>query len=102
MQNSSATKTGRVDLARVRFTRYSRTWTLHRTRLVDASDGTVANDDWGLVTAGDGAYLQTAGNWSNAYSAHALRRLRRPVERPRGCHGHGGDAQARVQVGDRR
>ena len=68
VQNSSAGKLGRIDLAQVRFTRFTRTWTLHRTRMVDASDGVVANDDWGLVAAGDSAFLQTSGNWSNAYS----------------------------------
>ena len=102
VQNSSAGKTGRIDLARVRFTRYSRTWTLHRTRMVDASDGTAATDNWGLVTAGDGAYLQTAGNWSNTFSGTRYVDFVVAGQRAGGRHGDVGDAEARVQVGARR
>ena len=67
VQNSSATKTGRIDLAVVRFKRYTRSWTLRRTRMNDQSDGVAATTDWGPFAA-DGAYFETTGNWSNAFS----------------------------------
>ena len=69
VQNAGGADPMRLDRTTVTFTRYGKTWTLNRTKRVDAANGTPVTNIWEPVGSGDGYAFQTAGNWATSFSA---------------------------------